>query len=394
MAKRRERGEGGLIKIRGCRFWYAQFYREGRQTRVSTKTEVKEEAKKTLRRLMGDTERGIVPEIEMRKVRYADLRAALLQNYVERGNKSLQTMADGSETIWGLKPLDEHFGYKAKNGELENPGVPLPLITTDAAREFARKRLDEGVSNDTVNGSLRLLRRMLILAHEDKKIQVVPKIRLLKGNPARKGFLAQEQFNSLVSFLPLNLKPLITFLYYCGVRLGEAEQIEWSQVDLKAALIRLEEDQTKNSEARTIPLPDVLVKMLLKVDPKEGKVFDTPNLRKAWQKACVAAGLGTLTEVDGKADPRYTGLIIHDLRRSAIKNLMKAGVNEKVAMKISGHKTRDVFDRYHIVDTEDVVEAMRRVQTVAPSRRSRTNNLVSNGENIVKMLPSPRRKSR
>jgi integrase len=146
--------------------------------------------------------------------------------------------------------------------------------------------------------------------------------------------------------------------------------------------------------ARTIPPPDVLVKMLTKIEPKEGPVFDATNLRKAWQKACVAAGLGTLTEVDGKADPRYTGLIIHDLRRSAIKNLMKAGVNEKVAMKISGHKTTDVFDRYHIVDTEDVVEAMRRVQTVAPSRRSRTNNLASNGENIVKMLPSPRRKSR
>jgi hypothetical protein len=79
----------------------------------------------------------------------------------------------------------------------------------------------------------------------------------------------------------------------------------------------------------------------------------------------VAAGLGTYAEVAGKLDPRYTGLIIHDLRRSAIKNLMKAGVNEKVAMKISDHKTRDVFDRYHIVDESDVVTAMRRVQTFA-----------------------------
>jgi hypothetical protein len=72
-----------------------------------------------------------------------------------------------------------------------------------------------------------------------------------------------------------------------------------------------------------------------------------------------AAKLGTLTKVEGIPDPRYTGLIIHDLRRSAIKNLMKAGVNEKVAMKISGHNR---FDRYHIVDTEAVVDAMRRVQ--------------------------------
>ena len=135
------------------------------------------------------------------------------------------------------------------------------------------------------------------------------------------------------------------------------------------ALIRLEEDQTKNSEARTIPLPDVLVKMLKRIDPKEDKVFDGTNLRKEWQKACEAAGLGTLTKVEGRADPRYTGLIIHDFRRSAIKNLMKAGVNEKVAMKISGHKTRSLFDRYRIVDTEDVVDAMRRVQAAVLRQR-------------------------
>ena len=140
-------------------------------------------------------------------------------------------------------------------------------------------------------------------------------------------------------------------------------------------MIRLEGEQTKNSEARTVPLPDVLVKMLDQVEDQTGPVFDATNLRKAWHKACVAAGLGKLEEVEGKDDPRYTGLIIHDLRRSAIKNLMKAGVSEKVAMTISGHKTRDVFDRYHIVDTEDVVNAMRRVQ-----------DLVSNGENSVKTL--------
>jgi hypothetical protein len=131
----------------------------------------------------------------------------------------------------------------------------------------------------------------------------------------------------------------------------------------------------------------LLQEMLEQVDKKESPVFDTTNLRKEWHKACVAASLGTLIKVEGKADPRYTGLIIHDLRRSAIKNLMKAGVNEKVAMAISGHKTRDVFDRYHIVDTEDVVEAMRRVQ--GPSRRRK--GLVSNGERTVKTAPTNRR---
>src|SRR5205823_7990864 len=94
-------------------------------------------------------------------------------------------------------------------------------------------------------------------------------------------------------------------------------------------------------------------------------VFDGTNLRKEWQRACAAVGLGTLTKVEGKRDARYTGLLIHDLRRSAVRNLVRAGVPEKVAMSISGHKTRSVFDRYNIVDEQDVVQAMRKVQDTA-----------------------------
>jgi integrase len=236
MAKR-ERGTGSLIKIKGCRFWYCQIYdANSRQRRVSTRTEVKQEAQAILRSLLTDKDRGVAFIGDMKKIRYGDLRQALLQNYVERGNKSLQVLADGTETIWGLKALDEYFGYEGP----DKPGVPVTQITTDAAREFVRKRQAEGVANGTINGSLACLRRMLNIAHEDGKIQVVPKIRLLKPGPARKGFLPREKFEELLGALPDNLKPLVTFLYYCGVRLGEALQIEWLQVDLNAALIRLE----------------------------------------------------------------------------------------------------------------------------------------------------------
>jgi integrase len=122
----------------------------------------------------------------------------------------------------------------------------------------------------------------------------------------------------------------------------------------------------------------VLVGML-KLQERDNLVFSGTNLRKAWQRACAAAGLGTLTEVKGKRDPVYKGLIVHDLRRSAIRNLMRAGVHEKVAMAISGHKTRSVFDRYNIVDTTDVVSAMRQLQTV---------------KSTVKILPAPKRGKR
>ena len=133
-----------------------QYYKDGRQIRVSTRTTVKQEALAVLRRLMGDTERGLLPLTDARKVRYADLRRALLDNYTERGNKSLQVLADGSETIWGLSALDEFFGFRA-----DNPGVAAVGITTDRGREFVRARQAEGVGSAAINRSLALLRRML-----------------------------------------------------------------------------------------------------------------------------------------------------------------------------------------------------------------------------------------
>ena len=352
---KRERGTGGLFKMKGSRFWYAQFYdANGRPCRASTKKDVKSEAQGVLRKMMGDSERGLPFQGDVKKIRYEDLKAALLQNYAERGNKSLETYADGEETIWGLKAVDTFF-----------KGMPVTKITTDAARDFASKLLESGAANGTVNRSLALLRRMLNIAREDGKIQVVPKIRMMKAGPARKGFLLRGQFDALLAKLPAHLKPLVVFLYYCGVRVGEAKQIDWSQVDLPAAVIRLEQEQTKGDDARTVPLPDLLLGMLELQEPKEGLVFDSTNLRKSWNVACDAVGLGKLVKVEGKRDKRYTGLIVHDLRRSAVRNLIRAGVPEGVAMAISGHKTRAVFDRYNITSEQDVVEAMRKVQSTS-----------------------------
>lgn len=355
MAKR-DRGTGGLFRMKGSRFWYAQIYDAyGKPKRISTKKEIKQEAQNVLRDLLTDRDKGLEFVGDIKKLTYEDLRAALIQDYVFKGNKSLQTMADGTETVWGLKALDEFF-----------EGYSVLRITSDAADEFKRKRMKEGAANGTVNGSLALLRRMLSLAYDAGKINRKPKITLLKAGRARQGFLSQEKFDELLKHLPLNLKPLVVFLYYCGVRLGEALAVEWSAVDLQAGVIRLLEGETKNDEPRTIPIPDVLIAMLEKRTDRKGEVFSATNLRKEWHKSCVAAGLGTLTEVEGKPDPVYSGLIVHDLRRSAIRNLLRSGSGERTAMAISGHKTRDVFDRYNIIDESDVVAAMRRVQDAKP----------------------------
>jgi integrase len=191
--------------------------------------------------------------------------------------------------------------------------------------------------------------------------------------------LSIQQGNS--DCVPTHLRPLILFLYWCGVRKREALSIEWPQVDLKARLIRLEEEQTKSKEPRIVPLPAVLINLLTETTPKVGRVFTDTNLRTEWEKACAACGLGTREKVEGKYTwHRYKGLLVHDLRRSAVRNLRRAGVPETLAMKISGHKTRDVFERYNIVSTEDISEAMRQLETASlpPSKPVNSAKLVQN----------------
>jgi len=114
---------------------------------------------------------------------------------------------------------------------------------------------------------------------------------------------------------------------------------------------------TKNSEPFPVPVSEQLCAILKKLF-RTGSVFDTTNFRKAFQAACIAVMLGTKV---GPVAWQYRGLKPYDLRRSAVRNLSRAGVHETVAMKISGHKTRSVFDRYNITSLDDVKEAMGKV---------------------------------
>lgn len=370
--ERRAKGEGSLLRIYGKKdangnkqpvsdIWYAQYRHHGKTVRVSTGETSKMKALHELRRLMSERDSGIAPDAN--KLRYADLRRMLIDNYREKENRTLTTDADGEETIHGLKQLDLFFGFGK-----DNPGPRAFEITPQTSQEFARKRREQGVGNAIINRGLACLRRMLRIAYDDGRIARVPKVHFLKEPRARQGFLEPEKFEELLSLIPTHLKPLIIFLYYTGVRGKEALQIQWPQVDLDARLIRLEDEQTKSDDSRYAPLPAELVMLLREITPKTGKVFDETNLRNEWEKACAACGLGTRTLIAAKDENsypwyKYEGLQLHDMRRSAVRNLVTvAEVPEKVAMTISGHKTRAVFDRYNIVSTKDVSAAMSKLE--------------------------------
>ena len=130
-------------------------------------------------------------------------------------------------------------------------------------------------------------------------------------------------------------------------------QIEWPQADLNTRLIRLEPEQTKTDEARILPLSSALVNMLAEMEPKTGSVFDGTNLRKEWKEwEGMGEGLRGCwfgpyhRSARQEVRPAHEGLTLLYLRRSAIRDFIRTGTQERVAMQISGHKTRSVFDRY------------------------------------------------
>lgn len=241
--------------------------------------------------------------------------------------------------------------------------------------EYIKKRLEEGFANATVNRELAALKRILNLAAKQTPPQLerVPYIPMLKENNVRKGFFEHESFVVLRDALPAYLKPFATFAYKTGWREAEITDLTWSQVDLGEGIVRLEPGTTKNDDGRSIYLDNELQeifkgqfqerkragKLCEYVFPNAEGTGQIKNFRHCWNEACRKVGLGYgyrlgCNYVEKWQGKLPAGPILHDFRRTAVRNMVRSGVPETVAMKISGHKTRSVFDRYNIVSEEDL----------------------------------------
>ncbi len=348
-SKRRVFGTGGIFEKKGSRFLYIS-YRDvnGKLCQESTKSESLMVAENLLRDRLGKVEQGL-PVTEMKKLKYEDIRKTLILDYRTRGVKMLEEDKDGNPYIWGFEHLDPFFEKR-----------PVRTITTNLLYEFIEKRQSEGAKNATINRNLSLLRRMMSLARREGKLAQAPYFPMLKEDNVRKGFLTPSQFIKLRDTMPEHLRPLVTFLYFTGCRIGAALAITWSQIEFEKGRfqLRIEGNQTKNEEPILLPLPLELNEILKKL-PRKGRVFDARNLRKSFQATCVKVGLGVET---GPKVWQYKGLLLHDFRRSGVRNLIRSGVPRRIAMKISGHLTESTFERYNIVDSTDLHEAMAKVE--------------------------------
>jgi len=317
---------------------------------------------------------------EERRVTYADLRQGLLDYYSTMKKKSLQTLADGTETIWGLAALDKFFEHTS-----ETPShTPAVSISDDTAARFIRERRTEGVSDGTIRGSLALLVQMFSRAKSTNKLSNVPKITLPKAPESKNDFIREPELAVLLKALPERLHPILTFLFYQGTRSSEAAGIKWSQIDLNRGLYSPKAAMTKTGEKNVRPLHDKVLSAMRTLGAHEPDelVFDTTNLRKSFMKASVKLGFskyawvcGQCGAVDGSnpkrqavcdnpecsAPPthwRHAGLTIHGFRRSCVVYYRERGISDAVIRSITGHKTLAVYNDYNVVDVRAAKAAM------------------------------------
>lgn len=164
--------------------------------------------------------------------------------------------------------------------------------------------------------------------------------------------------------------------------------LTWGQVDTKEGIVTLNPGETKNEEGRTLYLNEELQKEMLTLLSKRqlgcSYIFHRDGVpikdfRGAWDSACIKAGLFEILKdgsgnvvADTQGKPvKVPTKIFHDFRRTAIRDMVRSGISERVAMRISGHKTRSVFDRYNIVSDQDLKEAAQKKQAYLEKQESK-----------------------
>lgn len=297
-------------------------------------------AEAALRQRLTDQDRGKPTGPAIERTTFADLAAMIVADYTANRRDTLVRV---KECIVHLK---RHFGQdKAKD------------IDEDRVRAYQVERLGEGAAPATVNRELSALKRMFRLG--ERKVPRVPRFAMLKERNVRQGFFEEQEFRAVLKHLSQDLQPIVETAYLTGWRVpSEILTRQWRHVDLKAGWLRLEPEEAKSEKGRMFPLRDsqgkptrlhaVLSAQRRRTDALErskGKlvpwIFHRSGRpivvwRKDWTAACAAAGVA--------------GRLVHDFRRTAARNFLRAGVPMPTIMALCGWVTPSMFLRYAVLD--------------------------------------------
>lgn len=331
----------GQIRKRGGVYWI-RYYRAGVRHEESAGSNKWEVARDLLRDREGDISKGLPVSAKRSRLLF-DAAAADVVNDYKINNRD--TLAHIERRL--KKHLTPYFG-----------GRRMSAITTGIVRAYIAQRQDAAASNASINRELAIVKRAFKLAE-----MMAPKIPKLKENKARRGFFERVEFDAVVKHLPAALQPVAEFAFLTGWRLkSEILPLEWRNVDWEGREVRLDPGTTKNDEGRTYPftaaLETVLEQQRAEHDRLKAENRIVPyvfhrngqrirHMRKAWINACSAAGC--------------PGRLVHDLRRTAVRELERAGVPRSAAMAMVGHKTEAIYHRYAIVERNVLKEAAAKI---------------------------------
>lgn len=348
------------------RFWWFDFRFNGVRVQRSTKVENRREGENIEKAAWVQLARGEVgiedkPKIQRHTV--GELLDALQSDYELRGkasraNLSLIRVVRG---VFGPKMADK--------------------LTSDDVTVYIQRRRKEGAADSTIDNALQLLTSAFRLA----KLTPPDCPHLTKDN-ARTGFFSRDELDRVCARLPEDLRDFCLFGFLTGWRKTAIATLEWS--DVRDGNVYLRGMHGKNGKPYFVPVVGELTAVIerrkvsrkvtasplvlsARVFHRDGKPVN--EFRKSWDSACIAASLGIMvclkcgSEGTERRCPKckklrkYRGRIFHDLRRSAARNLICSGVTRNVAMRITGHLTESMFERYNITSEEDLRDAMRNV---------------------------------
>ena len=355
----RERGSGGLFReryrskktgqLKVCRTWIMKLWVGGKPLKRSSRTTSRAVANKQLEQWKAQIRQGTyVPDAD--QTRFDDLATLLLDEYRANARKSLDRAEDAVSHLEGF-----FSGWRAQ------------AISTDRILAYVRHRQQQKAANATINRELAALKRMFRLGERAGKVLRRPFIDMLQEHNARTGFFEHADFDAVLAGLPADLKAVFAVAFVTGWRVkSEILTRQWAHVDLQSGWLRLEPGETKNLEGRQFPITPVLRVVLerqrertLAVEKATHAIIPwlfhragrpVKSFRRAWLTACKGAGL--------------SGRIPHDFRRTAVRNLERAGVPRSTAMKMVGHKTESIYRRYAIVDEAMLKEGAVKLQAL------------------------------
>ena len=385
-----DRSDFGSLKLRG-RIWWLRYRIDGKEHWETLRTTSRELAEKKAAVIADRVGRGEHQTPAEQRVTFADLETMIRTDYKVRGRRSLPRLERA------LTHLEEAF-----------EATKVRAITPDRIVAYQAARLEAGAAPATVNYELAALRRMFRLALRHGRVKTAPAITISEPRNARAGYFEADDFAALRAELPQYLRPIVTFAYLTGWRVqSEVLPLRWANVDLEAMLVTLDANTTKNDEARVFPfgaLPELAALLeqqratTRSLERVDGKLIPyvfhragrpIKSYKNAWARAIDRAARGGKREALAPVvRPQLVGRIVHDFRRTAVRNLVRAGVDESLAMKLTGHKTRSVFDRYNITNEADLRAGVEKLASYLEprSKAKRTRKGTTGGQSAARAI--------